>query len=97
MRKHPTKNNEGRVLPFRAIPALQDLMARQREYTTEVEHSRKRIVPFVFHRNGREVRTIARAWGNACEAAGCPGRLFHDCAGPPSGTSRGPASPAPSP
>ena len=72
------KNNEGRVLPFRSIPALQDLMARQRDYTTEIEHARKRVVPFVFHRNGREVRTIARVWEKACKAAGCPGRLFHD-------------------
>ena len=35
-------------------------------------------MPFVFHRNGREVRTIARVWEKACKKAGCPGRLFHD-------------------
>ena len=35
-------------------------------------------MPFVFHRNGKEIRDIARAWEIACKKAGCPGRLFHD-------------------
>jgi integrase len=73
-----TKNNEGRVLPFHAIPALKSLMERQLEYTRKVEREKRGIVPFVFHRNGKEVRRIAWAWEKACEQAGCPERLFHD-------------------
>ena len=35
-------------------------------------------MPFVFHRNGRQIARIETSWENACRAAGCEGRLFHD-------------------
>jgi len=35
-------------------------------------------VPFVFHRNGKEIHNFDTAWKIACEKAGCPGRIFHD-------------------
>ena len=53
-------------------------MARQREYTTEVEKTRKRVIPWVFHRRGRRILRIEAAWKTACEKAGCSERLFHD-------------------
>jgi integrase len=73
-----TKNNDGRVLPFHAIPALATLMSKQLAYTRQVETAKSRIVPFVFHRNGRQIARIETSWENACRAAGCEGRLFHD-------------------
>ena len=36
------------------------------------------IVPFVFHRAGRPIKSFRRAWLAACKAAGCPGRIPHD-------------------
>ncbi len=36
------------------------------------------IVPHVFHRNGKPLGGIRDGWNEACERAGCPGRLFHD-------------------
>ena len=32
----------------------------------------------MFHRNGNPIRSFYKAWRNACEAAGCPGKLLHD-------------------
>ena len=37
-----------------------------------------RICPFVFHRDGKQIRHFRKAWTAACEAAGCPGKLLHD-------------------
>ena len=73
-----TKNNDGRVLPFRALPKLAEVLERQLAHTRKLEKKLSRIIPFVWHRNGREIRNIVKAWKNACAAAGCPERLFHD-------------------
>ena len=35
-------------------------------------------MPFVFHRNGERIKEFRTAWKNACQAAGCPGKLIHD-------------------
>src|SRR5262249_62126327 len=34
--------------------------------------------PYVFHRDGREIRDFRPTWVTACEAVGLPGLLFHD-------------------
>lgn len=37
------------------------------------------ICTFVFHRaDGAEIKDFRKTWANACEAAGYPGKLFHD-------------------
>jgi integrase len=46
--------------------------------TRAVEQRRGQIVPWVFHRNGRPVRSFYGAWHKACDAAGCPSRIPHD-------------------
>src|SRR5439155_25108619 len=33
----------------------------------------------VVNRDGKPIRTMRKAWNAACRAAGCPGRLLHDC------------------
>jgi integrase len=33
---------------------------------------------FVFHRNGKRIHSIRKAWSTACKFANVPGRLFHD-------------------
>lgn len=35
-------------------------------------------MPWVFHRYGRPIREIRRAWGTACRKAGYPGLVPHD-------------------
>ncbi len=73
-----TKNDEGRVFPFSAYPALTELLRGQRDRTMEFQVERGVVVPWVFHRNGQRIKDFRRAWENACTAAGVPGRILHD-------------------
>jgi len=73
-----TKNREGREFPFVALPQLADLLRDQREHTSALERKQGRIIQAVFHRDGRAIRSYARAWNAACTAAGLDGRLVHD-------------------
>ena len=73
-----TKNNEGRVLPFHVLPALRDLLIRQRDCTERQERERHVVIPWVFHRRGKRIKSMNGAWSAACRKAACPGRLFHD-------------------
>jgi integrase len=73
-----TKNREGRSFPFTALPSLERLLIEQRERTDEVERRTAAIVPWVFHRAGKPIRTMRRAWKGAGERAGIPGAWIHD-------------------
>ena len=73
-----TKNGEGREFPFSALPQLAELLKVQREHTAGLERASGRIIPWVFHRNGRPIGSYARAWRGACDRAGHVGRLVHD-------------------
>ena len=37
-----------------------------------------RVVPFVFHRNGKRIKYLRAAWEDACTEAGYPNALVHD-------------------
>ncbi len=65
-----SKNGKGRVLPFGAVPALRELLEAQREYTRQVELRTGQIVPWLFHREGKRVKSIRQAWRTACLKAG---------------------------
>lgn len=78
-----TKNREGREVPFDAVPELVTAFEAQRAYTREVERRTGRIVPHVFHRNGKEIRRMDIARQQACRRAGVLGRdgrpkVLHD-------------------
>ncbi len=79
MRLEPgeTKNGDGRTLKFDQMAELKALLEAQRD-----EHDRLkaegRIVPWLFHRDGKQIRSLDSAWRTACRRAGCPGRLLHD-------------------
>ena len=72
-----TKNGLGRVLPFGELPELRSALEEQERLKSELGR-RGVICPWVFHRNGRPIRDFRAAWKDACEAAGCPGRIPHD-------------------
>ncbi len=73
-----TKNAEGRVFPFTALPALGTILSRQRERTHAIEKATGQIIPWVFHRDGEPIKDFRGGWERACTATGVPGRLFHD-------------------
>ena len=73
-----TKNDEGRTFPFAALPRLNELLHAQREHTSALEREQGRLIPWVFHRSGKQVRSFHMMWRRACKRAGVPGRLIHD-------------------
>ena len=74
-----TKNNAGRLFPYgELLPKLTEMMAAQWRYTKRIEQDRGIVCPFVFHRNGRPIRSLHKAWHAACEAVGYPQRIPHD-------------------
>jgi integrase len=70
------KNDEPRQFPLTA--ELRALLETQRMATEALQRRTGRIIPWVFHRNGRPVKDMRRAWKTACEAAGLAGRYQHD-------------------
>ena len=64
-----TKNGKGRTFPFTALPVLQALIKEQRAVTDAVQREIGAVVPWVFHRDGRQIRTYRRAWTAAIDRA----------------------------
>ena len=71
-----TKNDEPRVFPF--TDELREVLEAQRKYTKGVRKEKGQIIPWVFHREGQQVRSFRRSWLTACKNAGVPGRIVHD-------------------
>jgi integrase len=65
-----TKNDDGRMFPFSALPALGLLLTRQRDSTRAVERATGQVVRWVFHRHGQPIKYFRRSWEAACIAAG---------------------------
>jgi len=64
-----SKNKEGRV--FVLSTELRSLIEKRWQ-------ARVLGCPYVFHRNGRQIGDIRKAWYTACRLAGLEGKLFHD-------------------
>jgi len=43
-----------------------------------LERAQQRLIPCVFHKNGKPIKKFYRAWKTACKVAKVPGQLFHD-------------------
>ncbi len=71
-----TKNDDGRL--FIMTPELRSVLLEQRERTDALQRETGRIIPLVFHRDGRQIKAFRRAWVSACRRAGVPGRIPHD-------------------
>lgn len=64
-----TKNEEGRVLYME-----EELMKEMRTLFSK----RRLDCPYVFHREGKRIKSFQKAWYSACKKVGLKGRLFHD-------------------
>ena len=71
-----TKNRKGRNFPM--TERLRTALQHQRERTSALERSTGKIIPWVFHRNGRPIKSLYTSWRKACRAARLPGRIPHD-------------------
>jgi len=67
--RNTNKSGDGRTFPFDALPDLAKLLNAQRDATAALERSLGRIIPHVFHRNGRAIKSYYRAWEKACDRA----------------------------
>jgi hypothetical protein len=63
-----TKNNEDRNFPFTA--RLREIIEQQLERTRALEKATGCIIPSLFHRNGKPIKTFQRCWLIACVKAG---------------------------
>lgn len=70
-----TKNDEGRTFPF--TEDLQCLLEARLGVRNQLLQQ-GRMCPFVFHRNGAQIRDFRDEWRKACILAGVPGRIPHD-------------------
>ncbi|MGE0363243.1 MAG: tyrosine-type recombinase/integrase [Vicinamibacterales bacterium] len=71
-----TKSGEGR-----SFYVTEDLRTLLKAQLASIEALAKRdiVCPYLFHRDdGTQIRDFKKAWRSACEAAGYPGKLFHD-------------------
>jgi integrase len=77
LRSKNSKNREGRTVPL--VGELAELIAR-RKAARQVERKKRPEASseFVFHRAGKRIGSIRKAWATACKFANVPGRLFHD-------------------
>jgi integrase len=73
-----SKAHEHVVSPIDAGPDLKALLERQREATSALERATGTIIPLVFHRQGRPIRSLHAAWTAACRRAGIPHLVPHD-------------------
>ncbi len=71
-----TKNNEGRVFPF--TQELRELLLAQKAARDQLQREKGIVCPWVFHRNGAQIKGYDKAWRSACRKAGLPGRHVHD-------------------
>ena len=69
LRASNSKNKKGRPLVLKG--EVLDVIQRRASL-------RRLDCPYVFHRNGRRISSLFKAWRKACEAAGPTGRYFHD-------------------
>jgi integrase len=69
------KNRSGRNFPF--TPELREILEAQRERTRSLERQLGKIIPWVFHRKGKPIRSYYKAWHTACAKAGIQ-RIRHD-------------------
>jgi integrase len=71
-----TKNRKGRMFPL--TPRLRAVLELQLAHTRECEMRTGQIIPWLFHRDGRPIKSFRRAWLSACRRAGLAGRIPHD-------------------
>ena len=71
-----TKNDDGRQFPL--TQELRELLKRQKDHTLRFQRERGKVIPSVFHRQGRPIGDFRKAWRTACKKAGLPGRIPHD-------------------
>ena len=69
------KNRSGRMFPLTG--ELRAILEAQQALTKDVERATGQVIPWVFHRQGRTIKSFYAAWRAACASAGII-RIPHD-------------------
>jgi len=72
-----SKNKKGRRLPYADLPDLEQVIKTAWAVRQKLVKQGS-IVPQVFHRSGKPIKSYRKAWDTACLKAGYPGRIPHD-------------------
>lgn len=67
-----TKNDAGRLIHLPQV-LWSVLEAQEEEHRASFP-----ACPYVFHRSGKRIKDFRKAWANACQEAGQPGKIPHD-------------------
>ena len=62
-----TKNDEGRMFPL--TPMLRAALEEQVRKTEALQKAEGRIIPWLFHRKGKQIKKFRLAWIKACKQA----------------------------
>lgn len=81
-----TKNQQGRMFPLTL--ELRDVLEAQAAKTRAFEKQTGSIVPWLFHRDGKQIKSFRRSWLTALKLAGVAGYATISAV-PQSGTSNG--------
>jgi integrase len=71
-----SKNGRARVLPLTG--EIAEIVERRRDARKLKTDSGVQLAEFVFHHHGERIKEFRKSWKSATDAAGLPGRLFHD-------------------
>jgi integrase len=72
-----TKTKRGCTFKYVHLAELKDAIGVQHA-AYEALKKADTICPFVFQRNGKQIKNFRKAWKTACKLAGCAGRTPHD-------------------
>ena len=76
LERQETSRREERKFPL--TQEMRELLVRQLEDANELERKTGRIIPWLFHHNGKPIKDFRRAWTLACRRAGVTGKVPQD-------------------
>ena len=71
-----SKNGEARYFPI--TDDLRVVLDSRKAYTKTCNRNLEKVIPFVFHRDGEQLKACERSWKSACVKAGMGDRIMHD-------------------
>jgi integrase len=78
LRFEPSGANDEKGRSFPLTAELRKVLTRQLEKTAELEQKAGRIIPWLFHRDGKPIKDFRKAWTAACQRADVVGKVPDD-------------------
>jgi integrase len=78
LRFEPRGANDEKGRSFPLTTELSEVLTRQLEKTAELEQKAGRVIPWLFHRDGKPIKDFRKAWTTSCQQAGVVGKVPDD-------------------